>query len=241
MTPASVEPLVGARTRAIVVPHVYGIFADVEGFRAFGVPIVEDCAQAVDRASRARPAGDVAVYSFHATKCLTTGEGGYAVARNPRLNQRLRTLRDGGANRRICAPLPDTSAALGLSQLRRYDDALARRQRIAARYREALGERAAELTARTPLSRTMYFRFVLSRPDGIDGAAYEFARRGVAVRRGVDELLHRREGLPDDEFPSACELFDTTVSIPVYPALSDQEVQTCAEALTAFCLEPACV
>jgi UDP-4-amino-4-deoxy-L-arabinose-oxoglutarate aminotransferase len=235
LTPSNVTPLISARTRAIVVPHIYGIFAEVAAFRSFGVPIVEDCAQAIDRPDRWKMAGDVGVFSFHPTKCLTTGEGGLAVARDPILNERLRAVRDGGtAIRRVLAPLSSVAAALGLSQLARYDTSLARRRRIAVRYRHALGDAATTLLRRTPWDRTMHFRFVMSSDGGVDASVAAFARRGIIVRRGVDELLHRIVGESDRRFPVATELFETTVSVPIYPALSDSDIATCADAVTVW-------
>jgi UDP-4-amino-4-deoxy-L-arabinose-oxoglutarate aminotransferase len=235
MTPDVVAPAINARTRAIIVPHMHGVFADVAAFRRFGVPIIEDCAQALDRPGRAPLAGDIVVASFHPTKCLTTGEGGYAISRDGALNRRLRDLRDGGAApRQIFAPMPDTSAALGLSQLRRYDTALARRRSIADRYREALGERAAALCVQATCDQTMNFRFVMSCRGGVEEAEPAFARAGIVVRRGVQELLHRRVGQPDALFPSSIRHYGSTVSIPIYPAMTDAEVAQCAEALAAW-------
>jgi perosamine synthetase len=235
LTPSNAAPLVGARTRAIVVPHMYGIFADVASFRTFGVPIIEDCAQAVDRPERWRMAGDVGVFSFHPTKCLTTGEGGLAISRDPSMNRRLRTVRDeGGDTARVLAPLSNVAAALGLSQLARYDASLARRRVIAAEYRAALGPAAGMLLRRTPWNRTMHFRFVMSAEQGFDAGAASFARRGVTVRRGVDELLHRIVGESDRAYPMSTELFETTISIPIYPALSDSEIATCSDALAVW-------
>lgn len=235
VTPSTVAPLLGSRTRALVVPHIYGIFADVEAFRPLGIPIVEDCAQAVGGPEPWRLAGDIGVFSFQPAKCLTTGEGGLAVSNNAGLLRRLRELRDGGASgRAVFAPLPDTAAALGLSQLQRYDAALARRRWIAETYRSALGERAGWLLRRTPWQRTMHFRFPVSCPGGLDAAQADFARHDIMVRRGVDELLHRVVGLPDRAFPVATELFETTVSIPIYPAMSDAGVALCAGALETW-------
>jgi UDP-4-amino-4-deoxy-L-arabinose-oxoglutarate aminotransferase len=237
ITPATVAPLVGPRTQAIVVPHTYGIFADVAAFRQFGVPIVEDCAQAVDRPSRHRLTGDIAVFSFHPTKCLTFGEGGFAVSRDPLLSRRLRAARDGdsaGRIRRVPAPCSSLSAALGWSQLARYGEMLERRRRIASAYRAALGDAAAVLLRRTPWDRTMHFRFVVSSEAPFERSAATFARRGVVVRRGVDELMHRLAGEDDAAFPVAAELFETTVSIPIYPALSEAERAICADALAEW-------
>jgi dTDP-4-amino-4,6-dideoxygalactose transaminase len=242
ITPSNVAPLVSARTHALIVPHIYGIFADVAAFRAFGVPIIEDCAQALVRAESCRVTGDIGIFSFHPTKCLTTGEGGLAVALDPELNDRLRSARDGGRRTRaVFAPLSNVAAALGLSQLARYDDALARRRGIAEQYRLAMGGAASSLLRRTPWDRTMHFRFPISYPGGFEAAEEPFARDGVVVRRGVDELIHRLVGRPDQAFPVATHLFDTTVSVPIYPALSEDEVLACARALTVFCGEPACV
>jgi UDP-4-amino-4-deoxy-L-arabinose-oxoglutarate aminotransferase len=237
VTPSNVAPLIGAHTRAIVVPHMYGIFADVAAFREFGIPIVEDCAQALGRSNDWTLEGDVGVFSFHPTKCLTTGEGGLAVARDPALNERLRAVGEGGPRRRALAPLSDLAAALGLSQLARYDAALSRRRRIADIYRSALGDRASALLCRTPWDRAMHFRFPLSWAGGVDSCATAFARNGIVVRRGADQLLHRIMGKDDRGFPTATELFETTVSIPIYPALSDVEVAICASALAALCGE----
>lgn len=239
MTPANVASLVNRGTRAIIVPHLYGIFADIAAFRTFGIPIVEDCAQALDRPARHPVSGDVAVFSFHPTKCLTTGEGGLAVSADPHLNRQLRAARDEGLrHRRVFAPMSDMAAALGLSQLARYDEMLRRRRAIAEAYKAALGEAGPRLLRRTPWNRTMHFRFVLSSEGGIDRAGAAFAREGIVARRGVDQLLHRLEGLDDERFPMATDLFETTVSVPIYPALGDADVVTCAGALGAFCLEP---
>jgi perosamine synthetase len=235
VTPADVARHLGPRTRALVVPHMYGIFADVAAFRRFGLPIVEDCAQAVGGRG-SRPEGDIAVFSFHATKCLTTGEGGLALAREPRLAAELRRLRDGDTvapRQRVFAPLPDPSAALGLSQLARYAEALARRRELWARYRERLEAVLPGCCAAYPVERSMFFRFVIRVRGGVDAYEAAFLARGVNVRRGVDRLNHRLLGLGDHDFPVSVRLFETTLSLPLYPALTDDEHRWCADAAAA--------
>jgi UDP-4-amino-4-deoxy-L-arabinose-oxoglutarate aminotransferase len=235
VTRSNVASVITPRTRAIIVPHMYGIFADVTAFRTFGVPLIEDCAQAIAPPAVWRLTGDIGVFSFHPTKCFTTGEGGVVVARDPELNDRLRSTRDGGCRTRaVFAPLSNVAAALGISQLGNYDDVLARRRQIAEQYRCALGGAASSLLRRTPWDRTMHFRFVMSDAGGVDAAAASFLREGITVRRGVDTLLHRATGKSDKLFPMAVELFETTVSVPIYPALTDAQVATCADALAAY-------
>ena len=229
VTAESFDSKITSRSRAIIAPHLYGIFADIDSLRRFGLPIIEDAAQALSGRG-ARPAkGDVVIFSFHPTKCLTAGEGGMAVTRDPLLEGRLRDLRDGGSSPmapRMFTPLSDLSAALCLSQLDRYEEGLARRVGIAAAYEAALAEVLGEGfsdSVRNLSTRTMYFRFPVRVPrPGLELFAADFQAAGILARRGVDELLHRRLGLPDADFPQSVRHFETTLSLPIYPALSDE-------------------
>ncbi len=213
-------------TKAVIVPHMYGIFAEVGPIRDLGVPVIEDCAQAVAREGERTAPGDVAMFSFHPTKCLTTGEGGMALSRDAALNEHMRDLRDGGSGeigRRLFAPLSDIAAALGLSQLKRYTDGLRIRAELAHGYLNALGPVIPDYLPRLPEKRTMWYRFPLRVPGGIDRWQAAFYRAGIHVRRGVDRLLHRLLKLPDERFPISVRHFEETVSLPIYPALSREE------------------
>jgi dTDP-4-amino-4,6-dideoxygalactose transaminase len=251
VSPQAVDRVKTSRTRAVVVAHLYGVFADVEAFKPLGLPIVEDCAQALagppDASCRtgagasgfAGPGikGDVAVFSFHPTKCLTTGEGGFAATLDGEIAGKLLSAHAGERGElavRLTARMSDLQAALGLSQLARYDQFLWRRAAIAAKYAAALGDKARGLLNARAFARSMHFRFVLRAPGGLQAHGEHFLKRGIAVRRGVDELLHRVMGLPDESFPEATSHFNTTISTPIHPAMSEEEVDRCAEALASL-------
>jgi perosamine synthetase len=120
-------------------------------------------------------------------------------------------------------------AALGRSQLRRYRGFLDRRRAIANRYFTGL----AGLDVRLPLSvrdRTIFFRFPLRTPRDFDEIRSRFARAGVHVRRGVDALLHRTFGPSPADFEGAERCFAETVSLPLYPALTDADCSRVIEA-----------
>lgn len=219
-----------SRTKAVIVPHMYGIFADIESFRSLRVPLIEDCAQALDGDGRRSVSADVAVFSFHPTKCLTAGEGGMAVSPDPGIVARMRALRDGTKSMdqgRLFSPLSDISASLALSQLRRYAAGLARRAQIACAYLDALDRSAPDCLNRQVLERSMFFRFPVRIKGGLDACQEAFLRKGIHVRRGVDFLLHRSIGYADTDFPLTVDLFRTTVSLPIYPALTAEEVDRC--------------
>ena len=225
-----------ARTRAVIVPHAFGLATDVGAFAALGVPIVEDCAQALGAVIDGRPAGgrgQAAVCSFYATKLLTTGEGG--LVGGPRaLVSLVRSTRDYDEHvdllPRFNAKLTDLQAALGRSQLARFDAFLARRQAIAARYRAGLAGMPCRLPADAG-RRHVYHRFVVEIERPLDEVIAALERRGVVARRPVFRPIH--QALGTSGYPEAERLWARVLSLPCYPSLSDADVDTVVAALTA--------
>jgi len=227
MTPETVASRLTPDTKAIIVPHIYGIQADISGLKQFGIPIIEDCAQALGYSNQHHIQGDIAVFSFHPTKCLTTGEGGMVVSNSPELVHKMRALRDGALESispRFFSPMSDMASALGLSQLSRYHEGLDRRAEIANRYKALLREKAPHCLNENALRNSMYFRFPIKLVGGVDKYSELFYKRGIVVRKGVDRLIHRVMGLHDRDFSRSCELFSSTVSLPIYPALNNEEL-----------------
>ncbi|GAB2650360.1 DegT/DnrJ/EryC1/StrS family aminotransferase [Kribbella swartbergensis] len=99
LDPAAVEPLIGPRTKAIMPVHLAGAPADVAAFRQYGVPIVEDAAQAHGATWHGRPVGtlgDAACFSFQSSKAMTAGEGGLIVTDDEEVYRRLWALHNVG-------------------------------------------------------------------------------------------------------------------------------------------------
>lgn len=232
----NITPHLTARTRAIIVPHLYGVYADIAAIRGLGYPIIEDAAQALGSTAQHTTQGDLLVLSFHPTKCLTTGEGGMVLSQNAALIARCREGRDGGERifGRQFSPLSEISAALGLSQLARYPEFLRRRYEIAQRYRKILGQLWGIDLGWLDRVNTMFFRFPFKRPGGLDSCRADFAHKGIHVRRGVDQLLHRLLEISDAPFPSAVAHFSDTISLPIYPALEANQLESCVRATEAI-------
>jgi len=236
LSPLDAKRRITPRTRAVIVPHAFGLAADIDAFAPLGVPIVEDCAQALGAVSTGRPVGSrgqAAVCSFYATKLLTTGEGG--LVGGPRaLVEGVRAARDYDEHvdlaPRFNAKLTDLQAALGRSQLARFDGFLTRRRAIAARYRVRLAGLPCRLPADTG-GRHVYHRFVIEIERPVDQVIAELERRGIAARRPVFRPIHRALGLGG--YPEAERLWARALSLPCYPSLSDADVDTVAAALTA--------
>jgi perosamine synthetase len=154
MDPASVKSLISARTRAIIPVHLYGHPADMDALTeiadAHGVAIIEDAAEAHGAEYRGRRVGGLGkcgVFSFYGNKVITTGEGGMLTTNDREFYQRARRLRDHamspqrryfheerGFNYRIT----NLQAALGVAQLERSDEFLARRAEIMNWYEQEI-------------------------------------------------------------------------------------------------------
>jgi perosamine synthetase len=152
----AVESVVTPRTRALLVPHIYGLPADMGKLLSIaerhGLALIEDAAEAHGLQYHGRPCGsfgDVSTFSFYPNKLITTGEGGMVVTDDDQIADRCRRLRnlsfepgrrfvhhDLGWNYRMT----NLQAALGLAQLGKADEFLARKRSIGHRYHESLSE-----------------------------------------------------------------------------------------------------
>ena len=220
-------------TRAAVVHHAFGLGVDLDAFAALGVPVVEDCAQALGAIVDGRPVGargPVAVGSFYATKMLTTGEGG-VLAGPADLVARARDLRDYDERPdlvpRFNYKMTDMQAALGRGQLARLDAFIARRRAVAARYRERLAGAPCRLPPEAG-ARHVFHRFVVQVDAPVEAVIARMAAAGVAARRPVFRPLHRALGLSG--YPESERLWATCLSLPCYPSLTDPEVDAVATA-----------
>ena len=166
LTPATVEPLLTERTRAVILVDQAGVPADLDAMRALcdprGITVVEDAACAAGATYRGGAAGagaTIAAFSFHPRKLLTTGEGGMIITSDPDLAARMRRLREhamsvSAADRHAGQQpvierylevgynyrMTDVQAAIGLVQLGRLDGIIARRRELAQRYQLLLGQ-----------------------------------------------------------------------------------------------------
>jgi UDP-4-amino-4-deoxy-L-arabinose-oxoglutarate aminotransferase len=188
--PAAVRAAVGQRTVGILPVHLYGQLADMRALRAVAdqhnLFLVEDSAHGVEiERDGVRPGdlGDAAVFSFYATKNLTSGDGGAVATKDARMADRLRRLRNHGVSKAATerhgslyqhwdlvelgykANLTDLDAALLRPQLARVEDKRARREQVARRYESLLRERVPDM--QTP-------------PPTVGGVPWLIERRGTS-------------------------------------------------------------
>jgi dTDP-4-amino-4,6-dideoxygalactose transaminase len=224
------------RAKAVIVVHLFGHPADLEGAQGLGLPVIEDCAQALGAGWRGRPVGSVgriSVFSFYATKVISTGEGGMACSSSRELVERMRALRDYDERDdyevRYNYKMSDLQASLGLAQLGRLPANLARRAALAGRYDAALGDLGVRLPARRKGCGPIFYRYVVQ-TDRLEEALCGFAARGVEAKRPVFRPLHHYLDGAAPRLPVTDKVYARALSLPIYPGLSDEEAGRLLEA-----------
>jgi perosamine synthetase len=261
--PDDVARKIGPRTKAILPIDQIGLPCEIDRILALaeqqGLVVIEDAACAMASRFRGRPVGSLAaitVFSLHARKVVTTGEGGMIVTNDGELAARLRRLRHQGMSlsdfeRHGAAPtvfetypeigynfrMTDMQAAIGLCQLDRLDSMLARRKHVAARYTAALSNHPAVEPPFVPphvATNWQSFQIRLRSEGNFDRNALMAALHasGVPTRRGVMashlEPPYHSYGA---SLPATERAASECLQLPMHSGMDDADVDTVVAAL----------
>ena len=249
------------RVKAVLPVHIAGeargLGSILDAAREHGVPVVEDAAHAFPALTGegyAGTRGDVGVYSFYATKTITTGEGGMVVTSRRDVAQRVAMMRlhgidreiwnrytDKGASWRYAVVeagykynMTDIAAALGRVQLRRAQEFLAKRRAIAEKYIRAFSGRDYLIPPADSeghawhlfLLRLNASRCGLSRDEFIGRLTEEGIGTSVHfIPLHIHPYYAKRYGFQPEDFPEAYKTFLHVISLPVYPAMTEEQVE----------------
>jgi dTDP-4-amino-4,6-dideoxygalactose transaminase len=267
MDPALIEAAITPKTRAILLVHQMGMPADLSAIVALGtkhkLPVIEDAACAIgsdilwegqwEKIGRCR--GDVAVFSFHPRKIMSTGDGGMLTTPHADWNAKFKLLRQHGmsvpdtvrhgSNQVIFETHPvlgynyrmtDIQAAVGREQLRRLPGIVARRREIADTYRKLLSPAQwIGLPQEPSWARSNWQSFAVRLPDHCDQKAVMQAMldAGIATRRGI-MCSHREDGYkvgPHAPLPHSEGCQDRTIILPLYPQMTMADLELVAATL----------
>ena len=259
--PEQVGRCITRRTRVILPVHLAGLPCDMDAIwslaRKHGIHVVEDAAHAAGASYGGRPIGagasDAVVFSFYATKNLTTGEGGMITTHIAPLAERMRMLSLHGISHNawdrytdhgdwrydVLAQgfkynLSDIQAAIGIHQLSKLDRFVERRTRLAEIYSSMFaGMEELELPPDSPLCRHAWHLYILRlNLDKIKMDRAEFIRQ--LRNRGICASVHfipipclqffARLHFGENSCPRARELYPRIVSLPLYPAMTESQV-----------------
>jgi perosamine synthetase len=258
MNVEQIEEKITPQTRAIMVVHIYGLPVDVDPVlrlaKAYDLTVIEDAAEMHGQTYRGRPCGsfgNISTFSFYPNKHITTGEGGMVVTDDEGLAERCRSLRNLCFNdkRRFSHEelgwnfrMTNLQAALGLAQLERLDEFVARKRHMGNYYSRLLaGLSGLQLpVAATEYAENIYWVYgvVLNDEVGFDapGAMNRMAERKIGTRPFFwpmhDQPVFRRMGLFEGvECPVSDRLARRGFYIPSGLALTDDQMERVAAAL----------
>lgn len=251
ITPGKTEEAIEG-AKAVVLVHLYGYPAEAAAFRAMANAhrsiLIEDCAQAtgafVSGGQRAGTVGDAGCFSFFPTKNLgAIGDGGAIATNDDELAQRMRSLRTyGWDEERRCqcigrnSRLDEIQAAILNVKLPALDDDNARRRAIAARYRVGLADLPLELPAEAAEGEHVYHLFVtaLDHRDELRAHLGQL-RVGTGIHYPVPTHLHPAfRPFVEAKLPVTERLASRILSLPMYPELTEDDVDSVISAIQTF-------
>ncbi len=237
--PAEVAKRITARTKALLPVHLFGQAAPLRELERFGLPIVEDCAQAIGVTYDGRPVagqGALGCLSFYPTKNLgACGDGGMVVTQDEALAKTLRMMRVHGIEKRYHhdlhgynSRLDELQAAILRVKLPHLDAGNARRIALAARYSAGLAGLPVELPDIQPGSSHIYHVYALL-TDRRDALQAHLAANGVPTLIYYPLPLHLQKCYADQgwragDFPVAEAVSARILPLPMYPELTEEQV-----------------
>lgn len=254
LDPSAVARAVTPRTRAVLVVHQFGLPADLDAIRTVaehaGCTVIEDAACALGSEFKGRRIGThspLVCFSFHPRKVITTGEGGMIVCKSAETAERLRRLRHHGMDATDWQRhgskttqrerylevgynyrLSDIAAAIGVVQMNRLDDLVARRRRIAEWYDRAFAEHPFLNPPARPSdarwnAQTYWIRLQDGAPIGQTETIDSLRRRGVSAKFGL-ACIHNEPCYastpPRIDLPISEQLSRETILLPLHPLMT---------------------
>lgn len=253
----AIERKITPKTKAIMVVHIYGLPVDMDPLLAlaakYNLKVIEDAAEMHGQTYKGKPCGsfgDLSTFSFYPNKHITTGEGGMIVTDSDELAEQCRSLRNlcFTAERRFVHDrlgwnlrMTNMQAALGLAQLERLDEFVARKRRMGHLYQELLGDlKGVQLPLpSTNYADNIYWVFGLVLDEGRGTTAAEVMKRLGAEGIGTRPFfypMHQQPILqkmgviaPSDRCPVAESLYERGFYIPSGMALTEEQIETVAQ------------
>lgn len=214
------------KTKAMIIPHMFGQTADLSPLLKLDVPIIEDCAHSIGAQYKGKPSGSfgvLSVYSFYATKMMTTGEGGMVASNDSSLINQIKDWRDYDHKLsyeiRFNYKMTDLQAAMGITQLSQLPLWIKKRKKIARCYQHGLAKCDLILPIVKPDRDHIFYRFIVKIKRNKSRFMSTLREKGIACAAPIFCPIHRYLNL--NGFPVTEGLIKEAVSIPIYPSLTD--------------------
>jgi perosamine synthetase len=256
MDVTQVEKKITKKTRAIMAVHIYGLPVDMDPLLAltkkYGLKLIEDAAEAHGLTYKGKPCGsfgDISVFSFYPNKLITTGEGGMVVMNDDALAEKCRSLRnlcfvagkrfvheELGWNMRMT----NIQAALGLAQLERWDEHVARKRQMGNLYASLLknSKKFTIAPSSTEYADNIYWVFGVLMKNGAEAETItkKLAEKQIGTRpffypMNLQPVFRKKGWYTNENYPVAEGLYKYGFYLPSGLTLTDEQIRTVAKTL----------
>jgi len=252
ITAESIESKITKKTKAIVPIHTYGNVCDMDKIMELAtsnsIPVIEDGAEALFSTYKGKYCGtfaELGIFSMHATKTITTGEGGLVICDDDKLAELMLMYRNHGLPKRGCYNhvvaglnfrLSNIQAALGCAQVENVENIIAGRQRVFEVYKNHLEKQdGIRLQYYKPEVEPVVWAVAVKLddrafPQGRDSVVTQLKELGIETRPGfvASSLLGY---FPPHHLPISESLSNSVISLPTYPSLSNDDISLICESL----------
>ena len=231
-------------TKAVILSHAFGSVAEFPWDSGFDVPAIEDFTLSLGAQMKGRTVGSlgtIGVASLNSAKMISAGQGGIVVSRDKHLLDRVRELGSfedrvvgwrqvaagelhGTYTRAVNYQMSGLQAALALSQWKQLPNFIERRLALAKRYTERFRRIGVDCPDVPKDGSNVFYRYMISAPGQVTELIARMSQEGIELGRGVYPPLHILLGLESRRFPGAMRCVEQLISVPLYPALREQQV-----------------
>ena len=232
------------KTKAIIVPHMFGCPAEIDKFRKLGIPVIEDCAHSIGAEYKGKKVGnwgDLSIFSFEGTKYITTGEGGMVLANSKQLLEKLKQLKEPESldyKIKYTYRMTNLQAAIGIVQLLKLKSFIKKRRRIADIYNQAFSNLNIELPKEPSKGLHIFHRYMIKIRGDIDQFMRCCYKKSVKVKQPIKPYpLNRYLNLSSKNFPNTAYIMKSAVSTPIYPSLTNKEIKIIIDTIKNYKLD----
>lgn len=227
---STIENLITSKTKAIIVPHMYGFPCEIEEIKSLGIKVIEDCAQSIGasiKGERLGTFGDIAIFSFYASKMVTGGDGGMIITNDEEVYQLINDYKYYGHKKghNVIAynyHLTNLNAAIANQQFKKLDQFVEIRQLLAKEYDNKL-KQFIDVFEFKNRSDSSFFRYPIILKNYRDEIIQDLKNEGVNCGYGVLDGLHELH--PNGfAYPSTDYLLKSVLCLPIYPSMTSLDI-----------------
>jgi perosamine synthetase len=227
------------KTKAIIVPHIFGFPAKIDEIVSLGIPVIEDCAQSLGGSYKGKLLGSfgtLGVFSFYATKMICSGNGGMIITNDLNLSQTINNYRYYGHKKlhRYVAynyHMTNLTAALAMSQLNKLESFVERRKAIASKYDGYFSKGSRIGINFENKNDACYYRFPVKLDCNIELVKSKMQEKGIQCGFGVLDGMHQIQKLDAQYYPNTELNLQSILTLPIYPSLKNEDVYYIASKL----------